>query len=39
MSGLPRLSPPLEGGIVRLDPLSGAVQRVIPLQYNPETLA
>lgn len=31
----PRL---LKGGLVLLDPDSGAVQRIIPLQYNPETL-
>jgi len=31
----PRL---LKGGIVLVDPLSGAVQRVIALQYNPDTL-
>jgi hypothetical protein len=28
----------IKGGIVLLDPVSGAVQRVIALQYNPETL-
>jgi hypothetical protein len=33
--GSPRL---LKGGIVLVDPLTGAVQRVIPLQYNPDTL-
>lgn len=33
--GSPRL---LKGGIVLLDPVSGAVQRVIALQYNPDTL-
>ena len=33
--GSPRL---IKGGIVLLDPVSGAVQRVIALQYNPETL-
>lgn len=33
------LSPPLlRGGIILIDPSSGAVQRVISLQYNPETL-
>lgn len=32
----PRL---LKGGIVVIDPASGAVQRVIALQYNPDTLA
>ncbi len=31
----PRL---LKGGMVLLDPVTGQVQRVIPLQYNPETL-
>ena len=34
-SGSPRL---LKGGIVLIDPDSGAVQRVIALQYNPDTL-
>jgi hypothetical protein len=33
--GSPRL---LKGGIVLIDPDSGAVQRVIALQYNPDTL-
>lgn len=33
--GSPRL---LKGGIVLVDPKTGAVQRVIALQYNPETL-
>jgi hypothetical protein len=33
--GSPRL---VKGGIVLLDPVSGAVQRVIVLQYNPDTL-
>lgn len=33
--GSPRL---LKGGIVILDPQTGAVLRVIPLQYNPDTL-
>ena len=31
----PRL---LKGGIVLIDPESGAVKRVIALQYNPDTL-
>ena len=31
----PRL---LKGGIVLIDPDSGAVRRVIALQYNPDTL-
>ncbi len=33
--GSPRV---LKGGVVVLDPTSGAVLRVIPLQYNPDTL-
>ena len=33
--GYPRL---LKGGIVLIDPDTGAVQRVIVLQYNPETV-
>lgn len=33
--GSPKLT---KGGIVLIDPVSGAVQRVIALQYNPETL-
>ena len=33
--GSPQL---LKGGLVLLDPGSGAVQRIIALQYNPETL-
>lgn len=34
-SGSPRL---LKGGIVLLDATTGTVQRIIPLQYNPDTL-
>lgn len=34
-SGTPRL---IKGGIVVLNPDTGAVQRVIPLQYNPDSL-
>lgn len=34
--GSPRL---IKGGIVLLDPDTGAVQRVIALQYNPDTLS
>ena len=34
--GSPRL---LKGGIVLVDPASGAVQRIITLQYNPDTLS
>ncbi|EPY05762.1 hypothetical protein PAALTS15_18218 [Paenibacillus alvei TS-15] len=33
--GSPRIQ---KGGIVLLDPASGAVQRIIALQYNPDTL-
>lgn len=33
--GSPRL---VKGGLVLVDPVSGATQRVISLQYNPETL-
>ena len=33
--GTPRI---LKGGLVLLDPQSGAVQRIITLQYNPDTL-
>jgi len=34
-SGSPRL---IKGGIVLVDPVTGAMQRLIALQYNPETL-
>jgi hypothetical protein len=37
MSG-PLSSGLLRGGLILIDPSSGAVQRVISLQYNPETL-
>jgi len=33
--GSPRL---LKGGLVMLEPDSGAVRRIITLQYNPDTL-
>ena len=33
--GSPRL---LKGGIALLDPKSGSVQQILPLQYNPDTL-
>ena len=33
--GSPKL---IKGGLVLIDPVSGAVQRVIALQYNPDTL-
>ena len=35
-SGSPRL---LKGGIVLIDPTTGAIQRTISLQYNPDTLS
>jgi hypothetical protein len=38
MSGFPGSPRLIKGGIVLLDPGSGAVQRVIALQYNPDTL-
>jgi hypothetical protein len=34
--GSPRL---IKGGIVLIDPATGAVQRIIALQYNPDTLS
>lgn len=34
--GSPRL---LKGGIALLDPVNGTVQRILPLQYNPDTLS
>src|SRR5437868_15160521 len=39
MSTFPRPPQLLKGGIVLLDPESGAVQRIIVLQYNPETVS
>jgi len=38
MSTFPNSPRLLKGGLVVLDPSSGAVQKVIPLQYNPDTL-
>ncbi len=38
MSGFPGSPRLLKGGIVLLHPSSGAVQKVIALQYNPDTL-
>ena len=38
MSSFPRSPRLIKGGIVLIDPGSGAVLRVIPLQYNPDTL-
>lgn len=39
MSTFPGSPQVLKGGIVLLDPESGAVQRIIVLQYNPETVS
>lgn len=38
MTGFPRSPKLLKGGIILIDPGSGAVQRVISLQYNPDLL-
>ena len=38
MSGFSRSPRLLRGGLVLLDPTSGAVQKVLPLQYNPDTI-
>lgn len=38
MSGFPNSPRLVKGGIVLMDPESSAVLRVIPLQYNPDTL-
>lgn len=38
MTGFPRSPRLLKGGIALLDPLSGAVQRIVPLQYNPNSI-
>ena len=38
MTGLTRSPRLLKGGIILVDPTSGAVQRVIALQYNPDQL-
>ena len=38
MSTFPNSPRLLKGGIVLIDPSSGAVQRIIALQYNPDTL-
>jgi hypothetical protein len=38
MSAFPRSPRLLKGGLALLDPQSGAVLRIIPLQYNPDTL-
>ncbi len=39
MTGFPNSPKLLKGGIVLIDPASGAVRRVIPLQYNPDSLS
>ncbi len=39
MSSFPGSPRTLKGGIVVVDPTSGTVQRIIPLQYNPDTLS
>src|SRR5438552_17389692 len=38
MSGFPNSPRLVEGGLVLVDPDSGAVQKIIVLQYNPDTL-
>jgi hypothetical protein len=39
MSGYSRSPRLVKGGIVLVDPSSGAVQRIVTLQYNPDTLS
>jgi hypothetical protein len=39
MTGFPDSPRLVKGGIVVIDPVTAAVLRVIPLQYNPETLS
>ncbi len=39
MTGFPRSPRLIKGGLVLVDPASGAVQRVITLQYNPDSLS
>ena len=39
MTGFPNSPRLIKGGIVLLDPSSGAVQRVIALQYNPDSVS
>jgi hypothetical protein len=38
MSSFPGTPKVIKGGIVLIDPVSGAVQRVIALQYNPDSI-
>ncbi len=39
MTTVPNSPKLLKGGIVLIDPESGAVRRIIALQYNPDTLS
>jgi len=39
MTTFPNSPKLLKGGIVLIDPNSSAVQRIITLQYNPDTLS
>ena len=39
MTTFPRSPRLLKGGIVLIDPETSAVQRIISLQYNPDTLS
>lgn len=39
MSSFPNAPRLLKGGLVVIDPESGAIQRIIALQYNPDTLS
>ena len=39
MTSFPRSPRLIKGGIVLLDPTTGAIRRVIALQYNPDTLS
>jgi hypothetical protein len=39
MSSFPNSSRLLKGRIVLIDPDSGAISRIITLQYNPDTVA
>jgi len=38
MTAVPNSPRLLKGGIVLIDPTTGAVQRIIALQYDPDTL-
>jgi hypothetical protein len=38
MSAFPGAPRVVKGGIVEVDPRSGTVRRIVPLQYNPDTL-